>query len=191
MSTKVKDIMIRNVKTASTEDTVLKAAEIMNQHEIGCVIVTEDEKPVGILTERDILKRVVYKRKDPAKAKVREVMSNPLITVKSTMAIMRALQIMIKQKIKKLAVTNGDQLVGVLSLTDLVPLLQTKKLSLKDAPNHVKKVFEIYYDPIRRRRKNCPLTMSRGMAISCTGPKCMWYVSDKCIFLSLAEKISS
>jgi len=194
MSTKVEDIMIRNVKTANIEDTVLKAAEMMNRYGIGCIIVTENRKSVGILTERDILKRLVSKRKDPAKVKVCEVMSKPLIAVSPYVTITHATRLMVKQKIKKLAVTNADHLVGVLSLTDLIPLLETEKslskLSLKGAPKRVKKIFEIYYDPKRQIRKNCPLTMLGGMAISCLGSKCMWYVTDRCVFLSLAEKVS-
>lgn len=187
--------MIREVKTANTEDTVLKAAEIMNQYEIGCIIVTENKKPVGIVTERDILKRVVFERKDPAKTEVCEIMSKPIVTVKPHMTITQAAQIMIKQKIKKLAVINAGHLVGILSLTDLIPLLETQKsmknLSLNGVPKRVKKVFEIYYDPKRQIRKNCPLTMVGGMAICCLGSKCMWYVTDRCVFLNLVEKISS
>ena len=195
MSTRVKDVMIRNVKTANTEDTVLKAAEIMNRYGIGCIIVTENGKPVGIVTERDILKRLVFKRKDPAKTKTIEVMSKPLVTVKPHITITRATRIMIKQNIKKLAVTNAGHLVGVLSLTDLVPLLEKQKsinkLSLKGAQKRVKKIFEIYYDPKRQIRKKCPLTMGKGMSISCIGSKCMWYVNERCVFLNLIEKISN
>ena len=191
MSTKVEAVMVRNVKTAETEDTVLKAAEIMNKHEIGCVIAVQKKKPVGILTERDILKRVVFKRKDPAKTKVREVMSKPLITIKPNASIKGAIRKIIKENIKKLAVKNADDLVGILSLTDLVPFLETQNVSLKNAPKRVKKVFTIYYDPQRQLRKNCPLTMARGMAISCLGMKCMWYVTDRCVFLNLIEKITN
>jgi predicted transcriptional regulator len=67
MSAIVEKIMIRDVKTANIDNTVLKAAEIMNRYEIGCLM--HACMPVGILTERDILKRVVFKRKDPAKTK--------------------------------------------------------------------------------------------------------------------------
>lgn len=192
MQTKVKDVMIREVKTANTQDTVLKAAEIMNQHEIGCIIVTENGNPVGILTERDILKRVVFKRKDPAKTRAIEVMSKPLVTVKSHVTITRATRIMVKQKIKKLAVTNAGHLVGILSLTDLIPLLETEKsidkISLKDAPKRMKRVFEIYYDPKRQIRKKCPFTMGGGMSVSCIGSKCMWYVNERCVITSVLER---
>lgn len=188
---KVEAIMIRDVKTAKIDDVVLRAAEIMNKYEIGCIIVTEKEKPVGILTERDIMKRVVYQKKDPAKTKICEVMSQPLIAVKPSSSIKSALKIILNKNVKKLAVENNGHLVGVISLTDLVPLLELEDFSLKDAPKHVRKIFSIYYDPKRQIRKNCPLTMASGMAISCLGLKCMWYVTDRCVFLNLVEKISS
>lgn len=189
---KVEDIMTRDVKTAKTEDTVLRVAGVMNKHEIGCVIITENEKPVGILTERDILKRVVLKRKDPVETAVGEVMSKPLVTVRPQTPVSRAARKMIKSKIKKLIVTHYNSLLGILSLTDLVPLLETENmidsLPLKDAPKSVRKVFEIYTDPIRQIRKKCPLTLMGGASISCIGPKCMWYINERCAMLGSVEK---
>ncbi|MCW4055148.1 MAG: CBS domain-containing protein [Candidatus Bathyarchaeota archaeon] len=193
MPKSVEEIMVREVQTASSEDTVLRAAEIMNNHEIGSVIVVNDGKPVGIVTERDILKRVVYGRKDPANTKASEVMSKPLVKVKPNVSVTRALRIMLRRRIKKLAVVNSGHLTGILSLTDLVPLVGTQELDelpLNGVPKRVKKVFEIYYDPKRRLRKNCPLTMVGGMAINCLGTKCMWFVNDKCVLLNLVEKLS-
>lgn len=191
MSTKVKDVMVRKVRTANSEETILNATEIMNQYEIGCMVITENGKPVGIMTERDILKRVVSKRKDPAKTKLYEIMSKPLVTVKPHITITSAARIMIKQKIKKLLVTNDGQLIGILSLTDLIPLLReygiTNKISLKDAPKRVKKVFDIYIDSTKQKRKKCPLIILGGMPINCLGPKCMWYDTDGCVFLKRAR----
>ena len=184
MSTKVKDAMIRDIKTANLEETVLKTTKIMNQYEIGCIVATDNGKPVGIVTERDILKRLVCKRKDPAKTKLYEIMSKPLVTAKPHMKVISAARLMIKQKIKKLLVTNGDQLLGILSLTDLIPLLRkhgtTKRLPLKDASKRVKKVFDIYFDAKRQIRKKCPLIVLSGSLINCMGPKCMWYGTNGC-----------
>lgn len=188
---KVEDIMTREVKTAKTEDTVFRVAGVMNKHEIGCVVVTENEKPVGILTERDILKRVVLKRRNPVETTVGQVMSKPLVTVKPRTPIKRAAHKMIESKIKKLIVTHSSSLLGILSLTDLVPLLETEdimdSLPLKDAPKSVRKVFEIYTDPVRQIRKKCPLTMIGGASISCIGPRCMWYTDERCVMLGSVQ----
>ncbi len=188
----VEEVMVREVKTVNTGDSVSQAVRIMNQHEIGSVIITEKRKPVGILTERDVLKRMVFDGKNPTKTKVNEVMSKPLVTVEPNLTIQKAAQKMLKNNIKKLVVKNGSRLLGILSLTDLLPLLEAEEtmLAVQKAPEHVKKAFQIYYDPVRQLRKTCPLTMAKGMAISCLGSKCMWYVSDRCVLLSLAERIA-
>jgi CBS domain-containing protein len=194
MSTKVKDVMIQNVKIADSDDTVFKVANIMNRHEIGSIIISKKGKAVGIVTERDILKRVVSKNKDPSKTKIHEVMSSPLVTIEPTTTVIQAAQKMVKQKVKKLVVTNSGKLVGILSLTDLLPILKTQKvnqISLKDAPKRMKKVFEIYFDPVRLIRKNCPLSMGGGMPVSCSGQKCMWFDNDRCIFMNLISRIGS
>ncbi len=190
----VEGIMIQKVYTMDTEDTILQAAKVMNKHEIGCVVVTTDTKPVGILTERDILKRVVFKELLPAKTKVSEVMSKPIISIKPSQKIASAAQLMLKKNIKKLIVVEDRHLKGIISLTDLMPVLNGERefseLASK-APSHVKKAFQIYYDPIRQKRKTCPLSMTRGMAISCLGLKCMWFIADRCVFLNLVERISA
>jgi len=59
MSLKVKDVMVKNIVTIGARTSVKKAVELMNKHEIGCLIVVNNEKPVGIVTERDMLKRVL------------------------------------------------------------------------------------------------------------------------------------
>ena len=72
--------MIENVRTARLDDTVQDIAVLMNKYQIGCVIIVDEEQPVGIVTERDIMKRVVSKGLVPKDSKVADVMSKPLIT---------------------------------------------------------------------------------------------------------------
>lgn len=122
LSIAVKDVMVDNVKTMGSGESILEAAEMMTRHEIGCVVVTEKGKPVGVVTERDILNRVVFKRKDPAETRLHDVMSSPLVTIGPNVAVMDAVQVMIRNKIKKLVVAEGEDLLGILSLTDLIPL---------------------------------------------------------------------
>jgi CBS domain-containing protein len=186
----INEVMITNVKTVNKNDSVFQAVRVMNRYEIGSVIATKNEQPVGIITERDVLKRIVFNGKDPFKTKVSEVMSKPIVTIKPNSTVKNAAQKMLKNNIKKLVVTNGGHLAGILSLSDLLPLLEGTNLALSRAPKHVRKAFQIYHDPVRQLRKTCPLTMARGMAISCLGSKCMWYVSDRCVFLNLIERIS-
>jgi signal-transduction protein with cAMP-binding, CBS, and nucleotidyltransferase domain len=185
--------MTRNVRTIGVEESILDAARIMNRYEISSIIAVENGNPAGIVTERDILKRVIARRKNPETTTISAVMSTPLTTINSSTSASRALRKMVKNNIKKLGVTTRtNRLVGVLSLTDLMPIIDAQqsksKIPLEKIPKRMKKAFEIYYDPIRQIRKRCPLTMSGGSSISCIGSKCMWYVGDRCVFLNLAAR---
>ena len=151
MSLKVENVMVVDVVTVEAEATVREAVELMNRNEIGClVVVDEEEKPVGIITERDLLKRVLGKRKDPVRAKVKDIMSKPLVTGTPHMDIEAAVRLMFKHKIKKLPVVENGWLVGLVTLTDLVRfqpqiLRILKKLSSKQVPpKHMKKVVDYY-----------------------------------------------
>ena len=182
MSEKVKDVMTRNVQTAGSDETILKATQIMNEQEIGCIVVTEYAKAVGVVTERDILKRVVLRRKDPAEVRLFEVMSKPLITVEPDDTVSSAAETMIKKNIKKLVVVNDGNLEGILSLTDLVPLIRRYDLacglSMKGLPKRVKRVFETYTDPETKQRKKCPLIILAGAPVNCLTSKCMWWSNE-------------
>ena len=123
MSVKIRDLMIREVITVDSYYTVKYAADIMNRYEVGCVVVLEKERVVGILTERDILKRMVAVARDPEKTFVREVMSRSVIVVGPDVALEDAIMLMFKHKVKKLPVMeshNGkEELVGLVTLTDI------------------------------------------------------------------------
>ncbi len=123
MSVRIRDLMIGKVITVDSDHTVRHAAGIMNRCEVGCVIVLEKERVVGILTERDILKRIVAVAKDPEKTFVREVMSRPVIVVGPDAAIEDAVMLMFQHKIKKLPVVESrcgkGELVGLVTLTDI------------------------------------------------------------------------
>jgi len=129
MSPKVKDFMVRDVVTVGAGATVWEAVGLMNKHEIGCLVVMKRAKPIGIVTERDMLKRVLAGLKDPEKVKVREIMSKPLVAVKPQMDIEDAAGTMLGRRIKKLPVVENGCLVGLVTLTDLVFSYYYKKTS--------------------------------------------------------------
>ena len=120
MSLKIENIMIKDVISAEETVPIKKAVEIMSLNEIGCLIVMKKEKPVGIVTERDILKRVLFESKDPEKTKISEIMSKPLIVGKPQMELEQAVNLMVEQKIKKLPITQGGKLVGLITLTNIL-----------------------------------------------------------------------
>jgi len=120
MSLQVKDVMVTSLITVEAEDTIKKAAELMEKHDISCLIVVSYGNPIGIVTERDMLKKVVLQRKDPEKIKVGNVMSAPLITSQPQTDIRDAVRLMNERRIKKLPVIEDGHLIGLVSLTDVM-----------------------------------------------------------------------
>ncbi|MCS7096597.1 MAG: CBS domain-containing protein [Nitrososphaerota archaeon] len=119
VSLKVEDVMIRDVVTIDANSTVREAANVMSKMGIGCLIVIRRNKAVGILTGRDVLKRVVAEVKDAEKTLVNDVMSSPLITVKPHVDLEEAVRLMFSMNIKRLPVVDGERLLGIVSLTDI------------------------------------------------------------------------
>jgi CBS domain-containing protein len=120
MPLKLEDIMVRNVVSVKGTMTIENAVKLMNDHDIGSLVVVERGKPVGIVTERDMLTRVLLTSIDPKKTKVSKVMSQPLIVGTTQMKLEEAVRLMIEHKIKKLPVTQDGNLVGLMTLTDVL-----------------------------------------------------------------------
>jgi CBS domain-containing protein len=150
MSLKVEDVMVREVITLDENSTVKEAAEIMNKFEIGCLIAVRKGKAMGIITERDLLKRVVSEARDVKKTKVKEIMTSPLVVVEPKMELEDSVKLMFQMKIKKLPVVDGKRLVGLVSLTDIARFQPQMMKILKQlamiqtAPKSMKKVIDYY-----------------------------------------------
>ncbi len=112
--------MIKDVITVESDTTAREVAKLMKKHEIGCLIVMKKGKPVGIVTERDMLKRVLLKSKDPRKTKVGKIMSKPLVVGEPQTDIRDAVRFMIEGKIKKLPIVEDDRLLGLVTFTDII-----------------------------------------------------------------------
>jgi len=127
----VEDIMSRDVVTVETSQTIKNAARSMAKFGISGLVVLHEGNLVGILTERDILMRVVTSGINPENVHVSDVMSEPVIVVSPAMPLEKAVNIMFHEKIKKLPVVDRNEdhikLVGILSITD-VARLQPKLL---------------------------------------------------------------
>jgi len=142
--------MVKDVVTVDMNSTVKEAAEIMNKFEIGCLIAVQKGKAVGIVTERDLLKRVVAESKDSTKTRVKDIASKPLIVVEPSMDLEEAAKLMFKMKIKKLPVVQEKKLVGLITLTDIARFQPQmikilKQLSASQlAPRRIKKVVDYY-----------------------------------------------
>jgi len=120
MPLEVKDVMVKNVVTVEAEATVRDAAKLMNERDIGCLLVMKGKTPVGIVTERDMLKRVLLKSKDSRKTKIGKVMSKPLMVGEPQTDIRDAVRLMVEGKIKRLPVVENGHLLGLVTFTDIV-----------------------------------------------------------------------
>nr|MDO8046195.1 CBS domain-containing protein [Candidatus Baldrarchaeota archaeon] len=148
MSLKVSDIMTRDVITIEIGKTVREAVEIMNEKGIGCLVVTKGGVPIGIVTERDVLKKIVVEGRDPQKTRIEEIMSSPLITGSPSMTLEDAAKLLILKRIKKLPIVEKGKLVGIVTLFDVVrwePLvinILKKALAEETLPPHMKKFLK-------------------------------------------------
>lgn len=120
---KVGDILAvkgSHVLSVGKEATVLDAALLMNEHKVGALVVSDDGRIVGMFTERDVLRRVVGERRDPATTKVQEVMTTEVVCCTPDTSIEEARGAMKNRRIRHLPVCDGDdRIVGMISIGDL------------------------------------------------------------------------
>ena len=124
----VKDIMTKNVVSICVDNSVFEAAELMSSNQVSCLVIMEGEVPIGIVTERDIVRRVVAK-KMPLDTKVSEIISKSLITVNPDASLKEAARLMSSNKIRRLPVLKQNRLVGIVVATDFVRNLGKKTTS--------------------------------------------------------------
>ncbi|HSB57827.1 MAG TPA: CBS domain-containing protein [Nitrosopumilaceae archaeon] len=117
-STFVKDIMKGSVVSIDSSMTVKDAAEMMDDAEVGGIVVMENNTAAGIITERDIVRRIVAKNKEHS-TKLKDAMSTPLITISPDETVWELAQLMKVKKIHRVPVTSGSKLVGMVTTSDL------------------------------------------------------------------------
>ena len=115
----VSNIMTKEIVTVKQDSSVKQAIERMVEKNIGSVVVTERGKMVGILTERDVLKKLRFDS-ECADKKVSELMSSPLIKIDDKAAIGKAADLMAEKGIRRLLVTKDDKIVGIITERDVM-----------------------------------------------------------------------
>jgi CBS domain-containing protein len=119
---KVGDAMTRGVICVDAKDTVKYAAEVMEKNDISSVIVTKNGAGVGIITERDILSKIVVPSKEPGKVSCYQIMTSPLITISPSASVDAAAEVMRDRNIRRLVVSERGKVIGVLSEFDVVKI---------------------------------------------------------------------
>ncbi len=108
------------VLAVQPSDTVLQAANLMNERNIGGVVVLEGDRLAGIFTERDVLRRVVAAGLDPARTTVSQVMTTPVITCRPELSLEDCATLMTTRRVRHLPVQQGSELTGLVTIGDLL-----------------------------------------------------------------------
>ena len=114
----VKEAMTRKVITIDKNETVIQASNMYRDFKIGCLIVTDNGKAVGMITERDIIERTICDKRNPVTTKVQEIMSPDIKTIHSLNKLEDAIEMMVKNNIIKLPVVKDGDIVGIITVTD-------------------------------------------------------------------------
>ena len=109
-----------HVWSVHPDDTVLDAIKVLAEKDIGALIVIEDDKPVGIFTERDYARKVYLKGKSSLETAVRDIMVAPVVCARPDQTIEECMAVMTEKRFRHLPVVDGDELVGMGSIGDLV-----------------------------------------------------------------------
>ena len=117
----VSDIMKKKVISIDETKTIKEAASLMNEAKIGSIIITKDDIPVGILTERDFVTKIAVEE-IPLSVSLSQVMIKPLLVVTPNQTVWEAAEIMKNMQIHRLAVQEGDKIIGMVTTTDLIKI---------------------------------------------------------------------
>lgn len=115
----VKDAMRSDIITTSQGETMDKVARLMTQWNVTAVVVTDGSKPMGLITEKDILGQVVAEDRKPSKIHAEDIMSSPIITIAADETVSDALDKMMQFDVGRLPVLEGNDMVGIISKTDI------------------------------------------------------------------------
>jgi CBS domain-containing protein len=124
----VRDIMTKNMVMIDHDKSALEAAKIMAEKGISSLFVVKDNSPVGIVTERDFIKKICAKELPVADVKMSDIMSKIQTTADPETPIEVAVQRMVNHKIRRLPIMEGEKLVGIITVTDLAKHLRTTLL---------------------------------------------------------------
>ncbi len=116
----VKDIMTASVVKAEPTTSALEIANLMTKMDIGSVIISDGDHAIGIITEEDIVRRLVAQQKDPKKTTAREIMSSPLIHITPDTPLTDAMRVMARSGIRRVAVLKNDSLAGIITSRDIL-----------------------------------------------------------------------
>ena len=138
---RVCDAMTKSPVSISPETTIKECADVMNKERLGSLLVKKDNKLLGIITDQDIVRKIIAKGTDPFSAKVEKHMEKNLITITPDKDIFDAITLMANKNIKQLPVMNGSVMLGILTQKDILKIepelfdLLVDKLEIREEPH--------------------------------------------------------
>jgi CBS domain-containing protein len=120
----LRDIMKRDVISVFPDSTITEAARMMEEHNIGCVLVVKDGQAKGILTDRDIVLKVIARGSDPTLTKAADAMQPHVISASPDTDILDASRLMTLHHVRRLPIQEAGQLLGIVSVMDLARVIQ-------------------------------------------------------------------
>ncbi len=124
----VRDIMQKNVITIQENKSALDAAKLISEKDISFLVIVKDDKPIGVITERDFVRKIASQDKQASLIPLSEIMSYKFRWVEPSTEIEDAVQKMLNHNIRRLIVLEDEKLVGVITQTDLADFLRSKLL---------------------------------------------------------------
>ncbi len=124
---KVKDIMTRKVVEITKGCLITEAAELMRKKDISCLVITCGTSIEGIVTERDVLRKIIAEQKMFGQISISDIMTAPVVTIEEETEIYDAVDLMAKKHIRRLVVTNGSRMTGIVTESDFVRVLRKLK----------------------------------------------------------------
>lgn len=120
LALEVRDVMTYPAITEDEDVSVAKISKGMQMAGIGSVVITKEDKPIGIITDRDIVVKVIMNDRNQDKVKVKEIMSSPLMTIESDVSLMTACKLLVEKGIRRLPVIEAGELIGIISLKNII-----------------------------------------------------------------------
>ncbi|HEU5221407.1 MAG TPA: CBS domain-containing protein [Candidatus Nitrosotalea sp.] len=141
--TTARDIMSKKVITIETTSSVTEIAKIMNKNNISSIVLTEDEKPCGIITERDYLSKIIAQNKKASDLNSTQIVSSPFITVSATTSVDQVAQTMLENKIRHVVVMDKNNPIGIITITDFLKHINA---IITDADEYRKDLYESLFE---------------------------------------------
>ena len=153
MTKPVRDIMTKEVITIDINQGVVEAAQIMADKHISSVVVVDNEQPIGIITERDFVKKICSKELEISKVKVSEVMYRIRTYADPETSIDVAIQRMLNHNIRRLPILSEGKVIGIITVTDLAKHLRTELLLQGALINEKSKCIRVNNDSDYKDKK--------------------------------------